>query len=282
MPDKWEYAASRIRIHSICYNLDKKAQDGGTKWIIDNLPEVKIFQSAWWSRTWNYSSVGDGSFSPPDVQEFMKGEWLTANVKTGHGALGETYGQDYVSEGDTPSWLNLVDNGLEAHADYTLGGWGGRAVYGEGNWMVDAIEDPSESVPNRRHAKALYRWIPAAQNDFAARMDWCMAANYKDANHQPKAKVAGPLVQSAAPGETIHLDATSSSDPDDNKLTFKWWQYHEADSAEAEVAITGADAAKANFVVPNESGKQVHIILEVTDDGTPPLTRYQRVICNIK
>jgi hypothetical protein len=78
LPDKWERAASRIRVHCICYNLDNKAQDGGIKWIIDNLPEVKIFQSAWWSRTWNYSSVGNGSFSPADAQEYMKGEWLHA------------------------------------------------------------------------------------------------------------------------------------------------------------------------------------------------------------
>jgi hypothetical protein len=282
MPDKWERAASRIRIHSICYNLEDKAQDGGTKWIIDNMPEVKIFQSAWWSRTWNYSSVGDRSFNPPAIQEFMNGKWLIANVKTGRGPLGEMYIQDYVSEGDTPAWLNLVNNGLEAHADYTLGGWGGRAVYEKGNWMVDAIEDPSEATPNRRHAKALYRWIPAAQNDFAARMLWCVTSNYKDANHQPVAKVAGPLVRSVSPGETIHLDATSSTDPDGNQLTFNWWQYYEADSAEARVTIAGAAGKQASFVVPNEPGKQVHIILEVTDNGTPPLTGYQRIICNIK
>jgi PelA/Pel-15E family pectate lyase len=34
-------------------------------------------------------------------------------------------------------------------------------------------------------------------------------------------------------------------------------------------------------VVPDEPGKQVHIILEVTDDGDPPLKGYQRIIFNI-
>jgi len=37
----------------------------------------------------------------------------------------------------------------------------------------------------------------------------------------------------------------------------------------------------ASFVVPNELGKQLHVILEVTDNGTPVLTRYQRIIFNI-
>jgi hypothetical protein len=38
----------------------------------------------------------------------------------------------------------------------------------------------------------------------------------------------------------------------------------------------------AGFVVPDEIGKQIHIILEVKDTGTPPLTYYQRVIYNLK
>jgi hypothetical protein len=49
------------------------------------------------------------------------------------------------------------------------------------------------------------------------------------------------------------------------------------------VTINNSDSLdQASFVVPNESGKQVHIILEVTDNGTPPLVGYQRIIFNIK
>lgn len=113
-------------------------------------------------------------------------------------------------------------------------------------------------------------------------MDWCVATNFVGANHNPIAKVAGALVRTVAPGETVTLDATPTTDSDGNKLTFKWWQYYEADSAEAKMAIANADAKVASFVVPNEPGKQLYIILEVADDGTPSLTHYQRVICNIK
>jgi hypothetical protein len=278
MPDKWERAASRIRIYAICYNLTNKAQDGGIPWIIKNLPEVKIYQSAAWSRTWNYSSVGKGSYSPAEVQAFMTGEWLTNNVKTGHGPLGACYPQKYVSEGDTPCFLPLINNGLNQHLDYTLGGWGGRAKVQSGNYLVDAADD----APAHPEHKAFWRWIPAAQNDFAARMDWCLAANFAGANHNPVATVAGTLVRTVAPGETVTLDASPSTDPDGNQITFKWWQYCEADPAENRVTITNANAKTASFVVPNEPGKQLHIILEVTDDGAPPLTHYQRVICDIK
>ncbi|MFG0288408.1 MAG: hypothetical protein ACF8CQ_09540, partial [Rhodopirellula sp. JB044] len=64
-------------------------------------------------------------------------------------------------------------------------------------------------------------------------------------------------------------------------LTYRWWQYEEADSAESRVSITDANTPQASFVVPDELGKQVHIVLEVTDKGTPPLVRYRRVVCSI-
>jgi hypothetical protein len=46
------------------------------------------------------------------------------------------------------------------------------------------------------------------------------------------------------------------------------------------VKIAGADLPKASFTVPDDTakGQTVHIICEVTEIGTPPLTRYRRVI----
>jgi hypothetical protein len=78
----------------------------------------------------------------------------------------------------------------------------------------------------------------------------------------------------------LSADAT---DPDGDDLAFKWWQYAEADSAAATVTIAAGDSpGDASFVAPDEPGKQAHIILEVTDNGAPALTRYQRVVCNIR
>ena len=49
------------------------------------------------------------------------------------------------------------------------------------------------------------------------------------------------------------------------------------------MTIANSDSLdKASFVVPDEPATQVHIILEVTDNGTPPLVGYQRVICNVQ
>jgi hypothetical protein len=282
-PEEYKYAASRIWLYGICYNLTNKAQDGGFQWIIDNIPDAKIYPATSWAKTWQYDSY-DGaraakSDNPADVQEYMKPAWLNENVKNGHGPLGAYTPQTYTSEGDTPSFLSLIDTGLDSHMDYRLGGWGGRAKVKSGNWFEDALDDAG---PSPKHS-ALYRWTIKAQTDFAARMDWCMASDYKGANHQPIAKVTGGNKKSVAGGETVQLDASETTDPDGNGLSFKWWQYHEADSASAKVTIAN-DTAKtgASFTAPSEPGKEVHIILEVTDDGKPPLTRYQRVYVSIK
>lgn len=277
--EQFDYAASRIRIYCIWY------QDGGGRWIQENIPQAYINEAYRWDNVWDYQSYdnarkpGQRSANPPFVQEFMKPAWLNANVKTGHGPLGALYPQKYVSEGDTPSFLHLVNNGLQSHLDYTLGGWGGRSALDDPKYPNHLTDKQLTDDGNRN--KMYWRWVPAAQNDFAARMDWCVK-EFEDANHPPVAEVKGELRRDVKPGETVAL-AAAVSDPDGDALTCRWWQYADADSAKATVTIADSHSpGQASFLVPDEPGKQVHIVLEVTDNGTPPLVRYQRVVCDIQ
>jgi hypothetical protein len=50
------------------------------------------------------------------------------------------------------------------------------------------------------------------------------------------------------------------------------------------VDITAPTAAQTMVNIPKEArpGEKVHIILEATDNGSPALTRYQRVIMTVK
>jgi lysophospholipase L1-like esterase len=271
--EQFNKAVSKIRIYCIWY------QDGGGSWIDENVKEAYIYEAYKWDNVWDYQSL-EGP-SPDEVKQYMTEEWLNENVKVGHGPLGEYTPQDYVSEGDTPSFLHLVNNGLESHSDYTLGGWGGRAEFDDPDNKPNHLTDDNLKEDGDGN-KMFWRWVIAAENDFAARMDWGMTSSYADANHQPVAKVTGGTLRTVSAGETINLDASATVDPDGNSLTFNWWQYHEADSAEAKVTIANNTSSDgASFVVPDEPGKQVHIILEVTDDGNPPLKGYQRIIFNI-
>ncbi|MCA9127239.1 MAG: DUF1593 domain-containing protein [Planctomycetales bacterium] len=276
---KFDYAVSRIRIYCIWY------QDGGGEWIQKNIPEAYINEAYQWDNVWDYESYDNArkenkpSANPPFVQEYMKPAWLDANIKQDHGPLGALTPQKYISEGDTPSFLHLVDNGLQAHVDYTLGGWGGRSVYDDPKYP-NHISDKKITDDGDRN-KMFWRWVPAAQNDFAARMDWCVK-DFSEANHPPIVKLRGEPTCDVKPGDTVTL-AADASDPDSDQLSCRWWHYADADSANEMLTIANSDSLDdASFVVPNEPGKQIQIILEVTDNGTPTLVSYQRLICNIK
>ncbi len=267
-------AVAKVRIYCIWY------QDGGGQWIEDNVREAYINEAYRWDNVWDYQSLSGPS--PDYVKAYMTSSWLNTNVKSGHGPLGSMYPQSFVSEGDTPSFLHEIANGLNAHEDYTLGGWGGRSAYDDPGNKPRHLTDTTISDDGDRN-KMYWRWIPAVQNDFAARMDWAVSSSYNGANHQPKAEVVGASRRDVSPGQVISLDASPSTDPDGNVLTYRWWQYGDADSVAAKVSINNATSQNAaNFVVPNEPGKQVHIILEVADNGTPNLTSYRRLIFTIR
>jgi cellulose-binding protein len=198
----------------------------------------------------------------------------------GHGPLCAAYPQDYTSEGDTPSFMPLINNGLEQDTDYTLGGWGGRPVYNFGNHMQDGNDD-NNGKPDSHFT--FQRWLAAAQNDFAARAAWCVKS-YKEANHPPTVKLRGELNRMAKPGDKIELNVKATKDPDGDKLTYHWWQYKEAGSYPGFVDIRNAGSSEASLTVPANAGKgeTINLICEVTDNGEPQLTRYARVMLTIQ
>lgn len=284
--EEWKRAAAKARLYCIWY------QDGGGKWIEKNLPEIFIYESGapyrdgGWRYVWDYMSVdyyykNRLSKNPPELQKIMDKPWLSQHITIGHGPLCEAYPQDYTSEGDTPSFMPLINNGLEQHTNYTLGGWGGRPVYVSGNHLQDG-NDYNEKGELDSHY-TFQRWLVAAQNDWAARADWCVANDFSKANHNPIARIKGETVRTVRVGDKITVDASSSSDPDNNALTYEWWQYHEAGTTSSKINLElNHKGDRCTFVIPNEVGKQLHVILEVTDNGYPELKSYKRLICNIE
>ncbi len=88
-----------------------------------------------------------------------------------------------------------------------------------------------------------------------------------------------------AEGDYVKLDAGESSDPDGNILSFHWFYYREAGDCMEEIEIDNSFTETAGFKAPPiPRGKNcltLHIILEVKDNGKPPLTRYQRIIVTV-
>jgi len=133
-----------------------------------------------------------------------------------------------------------------------------------------------------QNESAFPNFFPAAQRDFAARMKWSVAPKYADANHEPIVKIEGPQHIMASPGETIRLNV-KISDPDNDKLSIKWWQF-KVGSFPGDVVIVNANAEQCRVTLPQgaKAGQTAHLIVEVTDSGTPAMTRYQRVLVTVR
>jgi hypothetical protein len=241
-------------------------------------------------------------------------EWLDRNIRS-KGVLGRAYPRfEYIMEGDTPSFLNLIGNGLEAYRNPGWGGWGGRylsympagetrAIWTQGGDADTRITSRDEvmGVDGKLHVSdqaTVWRWREAFQNDFAARMDWTVQERAQ-ANHAPSVILdrdakTWPISLHVRVGDTVELSAANSSDPDGDALRYRWFQYAEAGYAprrgvaaleilEPNAAKTRIRAAAAcrpawkNSNADCESGV-AHVILAVTDDGTPSLTTYRRII----
>ena len=131
---------------------------------------------------------------------------------------------------------------------------------------------------------SVYRWFPAFMNDWAARADWCVT-DYEDANHQP---VVWTTTKDAtlARGETIELNGFAE-DPDGDNLHYNWFVYTDACVYSGAylpyLDVWAHDVASTTFTVPNdaEEGDYFNLVLEVTDDGEPALTRYAQVIITV-
>ena len=102
------------------------------------------------------------------------------------------------------------------------------------------------------------------------------------ANHEPRVTVSEPLNRSAAPGSTVRLVA-SASDPDKNMMTVKWWQYTDVDTYPGTIALSSPETLTTTFHVPTDAtpGQTIHVLIQVTDNGTPTLTSFQRVIVTV-
>ncbi len=264
-------------------------------------PENAVYVSAGWTRD-NVSSRGPlGAMYRVwgDGKQMVKGDVFdhfgfsgrTADELKALGYVVWTAPQEkgaFISEGDTPTFLNLLANGLRAFENGSYGGWGGRKRAAVATASRPA--GPGAAPGGGRGQAVLPRtalvnnaFFAAAQRDFAARLKWSVTPRFAEANHEPVVRIDGGREIVARPGATVQLRA-AASDPDHDRVTVRWWQYHDAGTCAGDIVISSPASPDASFRVPEDAkdGETIHVILEATDDGTPALTRYQRVVVTVR
>ncbi len=297
-------------------------------YIAVNWPDISIIKDSFnfWHFAYAYL-LHDDSFNTS-----LKADWLTRHIKFNHGPLLARYAlmgdglhidgeleeeqrgsedylkrhpeyhrYDFISEGDSPSFLFLLDRGLRSLEDPAYGGWGGRFKKNPQGYSNDALD----YNPLSRQYEAQYsliRWFDDFQNDFAARADWCVS---KKANHMPSCTILQGLDLKVKPGSEIKLTAVAS-DPDHDPLTCRWYRYAEADTyqmpadnpvqaemmngmilgktrqgqPDTRVVLENANTFEVTIHIPKDLKKNetIHVICEIKDNGTPPLKVYRRII----
>jgi hypothetical protein len=303
-PEKMEYVASKIRLYLIWEQDETYQQYIKPHWGKYNILTIISDQFIAYFYNWK-------QFLPKEQQQYLVGSWMKNNILTEHGALCSLYkaheNGDFRSEGDSPAFLHTIPTGLRSMESPDFGGWGGRYVKIRANTWMDKVDELGYSYPEGRwwtknawgrnrmkleipndtlltnYIKPMWQWIGAIQNDFAARADWCVNA-FENANHPPSVLLKTQLDLQAKAGQSIMLDAKGTTDPDGDRLHYKWWQYQEAGTYQGVVKIPNSEKQRTSFRIPQNAkkGDTISVICEVSDNGTPSLTRYQRVIITIK
>lgn len=295
---------AKLRVYTI------SDQDDTGIWIRTNFPELFYIVSpgGYGAATWTgINQVVEGIDNTR-----ISNSWLATNIQQGHGPLGAIYPDvTYGVEGDTPAWLSLIPNGLNAPEQPHWGGWGGRYelyIPARANtdpngfnggvpveqeprplWTnaVDTYKPPvagdyGRATRNGENAftgyrTTIWRWRDDFQNDFAARMDWATQP-YGDANHPPEVKLTHDEVIRVKAGQYIALDASASRDPDGDSLSFYWFAYPEATGFTGKLGMHAENLARTGLRAPDvDEETTLHFIARVTDKGEPALSRYARV-----
>lgn len=274
-------------------------QDSSNDWIISNFSNMWLILAL--DRGGDkWESGYRGMFWGGDMSNTTK-EWLNKNIidlnpltqmYPDKAYTGGENKNPYMAmkEGDSPSMLYFINNGLNSPEHPSWGGWGGRYVLERDQFYRDANDrffDEQYGKEKTSPRATVFRWRGDFQNDFATRARWA-TQTYEEGNHHPIVKVNGDvgkltLVADQKSGKNLRLDASGSTDPDGDTLSFNWVLYSEAGTYEGLITIEGSDTKMATVVIPeNAKGKSVHVILSVKDNATLSLTSYKRIVIEVR
>ncbi|KAK4506637.1 hypothetical protein PRZ48_000369 [Zasmidium cellare] len=243
----------KLRVYTI------SDQDNAGPWIRSNFPTIPYIVSlhgfnqyrlaTWIGISGDTFYGGDGA--GPD-SSLVSPEYIARHFQIG--PLGSHYPDvAYIMEGDSPSLMHTMNNGLNGGPfDFPeWGGWGGRYILIDPSRQTMVYSDTTDVVVGKdnntyksNHA-TIWRWRQAFQDEMSARIQWTIQSNYSAGSHPPVVSVNGscgsaPYLVDVDPEQEITLDGSATYDPDSNitgrnPLQYKWYQYRDVSASQSNV-----------------------------------------------
>ena len=231
---------------------------------------------------------GEGEDAQFGANPNIVNEWFGA--KMGMPFTPQKY--DFLSEGDSPTYILLFPWGFRTLENFAWGGMAGRyhKVEGQVNSKGEALNiwDVSMDSYTDRDGKmteveSMWPYVADVQRDFAARAGWAGAETFEKGEHAPKLSIREGVDQTAKPGETVTLHAETES-PDGVPVVIRARIYQEASGACAAKAKLTCKGNTVQAGIPAEAlpGEQIHVIFQVQAQGHFQLVHYQQVIITVK
>ncbi|MDW5288122.1 nucleoside hydrolase-like domain-containing protein [Formosa sp. PL04] len=303
--------------------FDNGGQDECGAWICQQFPEIFWIRSNYQTRCFGgpaNNELGPITWQPYEYSPKGQHNWANENIQTNHGALGALYPDrnvdntfHFLEGGGAIPWMGALVPGLSDISNPWWGGWSGRysmekiknvpgysivvpdelqyypySAFTDGDGVSDKWLNPEDGIMYDGKYTAVWRWRQAMWNDLKCRMDWCVEP-FKNANHPPVVAINGNTeekihMMDVQAGETIYVDASASSDPDNDQLDFNWWIYKEAGTYNEEISLPNFNNPNIYLKVPeNASGKSIHLILEVKDNNKiSSMYSYRRIVYSVK
>ncbi|MCG8701190.1 MAG: DUF1593 domain-containing protein [Bacteroidales bacterium] len=295
------------------------SQDNSGAWIVSKFPKVHWIRSNYQTYCYmGFKRIESGPYcwQPYPYTHQGQHQWTAEHVQNNHGALGELYpnrfkGNGFLEGGGTTPWLGLITRGLYDPDHPHWGGWSGRytknrvknewsrhkgirkdeELYNDFYVFADTVDywiNPETADTFNTIATPIQRWRKDILEDFKGRMDWCVE-DFDNANHNPVAVVDGIkekviLRTQTIAGNIITFDASRSYDPDGDEINYHWWIYREAGTYTNKIKLVKPTNPILRLnIPPDANGKQIHCILEVSDNNNiAKLKDYKRIVINIQ
>ena len=211
-----------------------------------------------------------------------------------HYGLGNHVPYDFLSEGDSPTYLLLFPNGLRNLEHLEMGNIAGRYILDETrhnskgenlNYWTAVNDNYVDKYGDAHNVESMWKYVAPIQYDFAARAKWCVSDTYESKYHSPKIAIEGDGEIVASAGENIRvlLDVQAGKNLDVNLATTVYTDISTFTVDNTEIKKQD-DKYVLSFKAPvyAKNGDVMHLIIEAKTKTELPLSAFARLIVKIK